>query len=107
MMLRLTQLSSQINILIDVHAIYNPNIFVNDKGQIKTVPVGRKSFSRPIWIVNMEISPPVPYEKGTSWMALRLLTSREEIPSPSSWILIPIYILIWVCGGKVDWGTDL
>jgi hypothetical protein len=63
-MRRLTQLLSQINILVDIHAIYNPNIFVNDKGQMKTVTVGSKSFSRPIWIANMDVSPPVPYEKG-------------------------------------------
>jgi len=47
-MRRLTQLLSQINILVDIHAIYNPNNFVNDKGQMKTVTVGSKSFSRPI-----------------------------------------------------------
>jgi len=64
MVWRLTRLSSQINILIDVDAIYNLNVFVNDKDQIKTVRLGRKSFSRPIWIMNMEMSPPVPYEKG-------------------------------------------
>jgi hypothetical protein len=60
----LTRFTSQINILIAVHAIYNPNIFVNDKDQIKAVRLGRKSFSRPTLIVNMEMGPPVPYEKG-------------------------------------------
>jgi hypothetical protein len=69
----ITWLSPQINILIEVPAIYNPNIFVNDKGQIKAVRLDRKPFLRPIWIVDMEMSPPVSYEKGNFLNGLEVI----------------------------------